>query len=162
MQKELFPVEISYKKYSEEEELRQCVKCGISKPLYLFTPARYGIQVDTMESFSRPGRTCKACTSSEKKLRIKLRELYPFPKNTNYRCLICNQNEEELTSDGRFSSNSSFQGPERVWHLDHCHKTKSFRGWLCCNCNQAIGKLNDSVECLKRAVKYLERDLDEH
>ena len=162
MQKELFPVEISYKKYSEEEELRECVKCGISKPLYLFTPASYGVQADTMESLFRPGRTCKSCTNADKQLRRYLRKIYPFPKNINYRCPICNQNEEQLTADGRFSSKSFFQRPERVWHLDHCHKTKRFRGWLCSNCNQSIGKLNDSVECLKKAIKYLERNLDEH
>ena len=162
MQKELFPVEISYKKYSEEEELRPCVKCGISKPLHLFTPAKYGIDKDTMKSRTRPGRTCKACTSSEKQLRLRLRELYPFPKNTNYKCPICKLNEEQLTADGRFSSDSPFQGPERVWHLDHCHAKKHFRGWLCGGCNQGLGKFYDSVAYLKRAIKYLERDLDEH
>lgn len=41
-------------------------------------------------------------------------------------------------------------------HLDHCHETGKFRGWLCSRCNMAIGKLGDTKAALIRAVKYLE------
>jgi hypothetical protein len=39
--------------------------------------------------------------------------------------------------------------------LDHCHKTGIFRGWLCFNCNSAIGKLGDNLPGVLRAVAYL-------
>lgn len=42
-------------------------------------------------------------------------------------------------------------------HLDHCHETKIFRGWLCFKCNSAIGQLGDSVEGIAKALSYLER-----
>lgn len=41
-------------------------------------------------------------------------------------------------------------------HLDHCHKTNKFRGWLCAKCNMGIGHLGDDLDGLRAAVKYLE------
>ena len=31
-------------------------------------------------------------------------------------------------------------------NLDHCHKRNVFRGWLCWDCNVALGKLGDSID----------------
>lgn len=42
-------------------------------------------------------------------------------------------------------------------HLDHCHGSNKFRGWLCNACNLGIGKLGDTVESLERALAYLKR-----
>ena len=39
--------------------------------------------------------------------------------------------------------------------VDHCHETGNFRGWICRNCNQGIGKLGDDVEGLVKALNYL-------
>lgn len=39
--------------------------------------------------------------------------------------------------------------------LDHCHDTNEFRGWLCNNCNTAIGKLGDNLPGVMRAAGYL-------
>jgi hypothetical protein len=41
--------------------------------------------------------------------------------------------------------------------VDHCHATGTVRGLLCTNCNQAIGKLNDSPELLRSAINYLNK-----
>ena len=40
--------------------------------------------------------------------------------------------------------------------FDHCHKTNRFRGWLCDNCNRAMGMLGDTPEDLRRAARYME------
>lgn len=40
--------------------------------------------------------------------------------------------------------------------LDHNHKTKKFRGWLCSNCNTALGLVKENPEILKALIKYLE------
>lgn len=42
-------------------------------------------------------------------------------------------------------------------HLDHCHATNAFRGWLCGKCNMGIGALGDTIEGLQRAIEYLQR-----
>lgn len=46
----------------------------------------------------------------------------------------------------------------RSLHLDHCHVTNRFRGWLCLNCNQGLGKLGDNLEGLLKAVEYLKKN----
>lgn len=43
------------------------------------------------------------------------------------------------------------------FHLDHCHLTGKFRGWLCNQCNMGIGALGDCIEGLQQAIKYLQR-----
>ena len=47
---------------------------------------------------------------------------------------------------------------DRLLAVDHCHITKKVRGLLCTNCNMALGKFQDSIEYLKKAVEYMERD----
>lgn len=39
--------------------------------------------------------------------------------------------------------------------VDHNHVTGEFRGWLCTNCNTAIGKLGDNSSGVLVALKYL-------
>ncbi len=40
-------------------------------------------------------------------------------------------------------------------HLDHCHVTGKFRGFLCKSCNTLLANAKDSVELLNRAIEYL-------
>ena len=42
-------------------------------------------------------------------------------------------------------------------HMDHCHETGRFRGWLCSACNVVLGHMSDSVERLLTLIDYLER-----
>jgi len=46
-------------------------------------------------------------------------------------------------------------------NLDHCHATGVARGWLCDNCNRALGLLQDSVTNLENAIEYLNTSRDE-
>lgn len=41
--------------------------------------------------------------------------------------------------------------------LDHCHKTKKFRGFLCNSCNSALGLLKDDAEIVLKLLKYIRR-----
>lgn len=46
---------------------------------------------------------------------------------------------------------------KRKWlAVDHDHTDGSFRGLLCSNCNQGIGRFKDDVEVLRRAADYIE------
>ncbi len=40
--------------------------------------------------------------------------------------------------------------------VDHDHQTHRIRGLLCRSCNTALGKFNESVDCLRCAINYLE------
>lgn len=42
-------------------------------------------------------------------------------------------------------------------NIDHCHNTDIVRGLLCSKCNAGIGLLNDNIETLESAVKYLSK-----
>ena len=42
-----------------------------------------------------------------------------------------------------------------AWNTDHCHTTGIVRGILCHKCNTAIGKLGDTADGVRRALKYL-------
>ena len=39
--------------------------------------------------------------------------------------------------------------------LDHNHKTKTFRGWICSNCNTALGLLQEDPKRFDNLKKYL-------
>jgi hypothetical protein len=40
--------------------------------------------------------------------------------------------------------------------FDHCHKYNEFRGWLCDNCNKALGQVNDSSKLLRKLADYVD------
>lgn len=42
-------------------------------------------------------------------------------------------------------------------HLDHCHETGVFRGFICSNCNGGLGFFRDSPKALRRAANYLRK-----
>ena len=42
-------------------------------------------------------------------------------------------------------------------HMDHCHETGKFRGWLCRNCNVILGHLRNSVEILEKMRGYMNK-----
>lgn len=42
-------------------------------------------------------------------------------------------------------------------HFDHCHRLGHFRGWLCHNCNIALGLVNDDAQILRKLIAYLQR-----
>lgn len=46
----------------------------------------------------------------------------------------------------------------RRLHVDHAHRSRRFRGWLCSNCNTGLGLLGDNAAGLKRALRYLEKN----
>ena len=46
-------------------------------------------------------------------------------------------------------------------HLDHCHLSGEFRGWLCGQCNRVLGLIGDSTNSsfnwMLKAIAYLRR-----
>ena len=42
-------------------------------------------------------------------------------------------------------------------HLDHCHDTGKFRGWLCGMCNSGLGLIGDNESAVLHLLEYLRR-----
>jgi len=45
----------------------------------------------------------------------------------------------------------------RPLHFDHCHQHGHFRGWICSQCNHALGLTGDNPDLLRKMIAYLER-----
>lgn len=58
---------------------------------------------------------------------------------------------------GKPETRISRWGTVTVLHLDHCHATGAFRGWLCNSCNLALGRLGDNEDGVRKLLTYLER-----
>ncbi len=80
--------------------------------------------------------TCKNCTYKLSEIRRHLKSKNPPPPPGN--CPICN-----------FFTDS--------WILDHCHFSNCFRGYICNSCNLGLGRFNDDIDILKKAIDYLGR-----
>ena len=84
---------------------------------------------------------CKPCKILHSTVRARLQKLHPHP-GPGSPCDLCGRIDKLV--------------------LDHCHVLartdwqKSFRGYLCANCNEGLGKLSDSAAGVKRAFQYLE------
>lgn len=39
--------------------------------------------------------------------------------------------------------------------FDHCHNSNKFRGWLCHNCNTALGLVRNDITVLEKLIIYL-------
>ena len=119
--------------------MKKCNKCSRLLDLNNFSPSGGG-------KYLRP--ECKKCNNKLSKERRILRETYGQPSDDHV-CPICLKNKEELKGTGG-KANSP-------WTIDHKHSDNlEFRGFLCHNCNRAIGNFNEDVERLFRAIEYLD------
>lgn len=41
--------------------------------------------------------------------------------------------------------------------LDHCHEKNVFRGWICDDCNVAMGKVKDDIGILSAMIEYIKK-----
>jgi len=91
-------------------------------------------------------RICKKCVSEHNKLISRAKRVMQKPSK-NYKCPICRRKESEIVG-GELRS---------VWHLDHCHKSKKIREWICSHCNRGLGGFKDNIGSLENAIKYLQQ-----
>ena len=131
------------------DQTRVCRNCGETKDITSFVPSWY--RRDGSKSYETICKKCRAINVSQRRL---LKEKTPYPSD-DYCCPICNSSSENLKNkiDGEHKGMN-----KGSWVLDHDHKSGKFRGWLCNKCNSALGWLDDDLDNLKRAVKYLEED----
>lgn len=144
---------------------RTCNRCGITKPRSEFSMVRNGKYAPVLKSF------CKACQATaarkwysdnlqralENRRRFQLDKLYgltvaEYEERLQRQagvCAICHR--DEPIAHGR-------TGKKFRLSVDHCHDTGRVRGLLCQKCNRAIGLLGDSIDLLRKAIEYLERE----
>lgn len=61
-------------------------------------------------------------------------------QSQEFKCAICSEDISEQSQA----------------HLDHCHTSGTVRGFLCGQCNKALGLFKDSKDSLRKAIAYLE------
>jgi len=99
------------------------------------------------------GSICKSCLKERErfsKVKIKYglnkQEFIDKFNNINNSCEICKI---------RLNIHSEKRNITNTLNVDHCHITGKTRGFLCSNCNRALGLFKDDVEILKSAKQYL-------
>ena len=125
----------------DEIESRLCKKCGTEKPITHF---------ESRGDLSYTRGHCLPCGRTLTNDIKRLHKENPYPKD--HSCDICGLSEDEATGNWKNSSNGK---KKKAFCLDHDHTTRKFRGWLCHDCNRAMGQFKDNVEILDSAIKYL-------
>lgn len=124
-----------------EQQFKVCKVCNLKKSIEDFAPNQYGKDNRVLR---RP--VCKECYSKKIKANPKQKkefeQTYPRPKvGEIFSCPIC------LKTFMREHRNDVV--------LDHSHVDGSIRGWLCSSCNTSIGKFNDDITILERAINWI-------
>lgn len=132
-------------------ESKVCIKCKESKLLSEY-------------NFNGNGKNlrkkCRKCVAKknyqisknkpgwrESRIKVKLKDRYGITLEDynnllvkcDFRCSICGLPHTD----------------EKKLNIDHCHNTNIIRGLLCGDYNRGIGLLNDSIDNLLNAIKYL-------
>lgn len=138
MQLDLFLSEQPDDNTDEQIKHKTCYVCNETKP---WVKANFHIANSCKSGKVHLKGICVECDNHHRGTRRTLRRKHFHNKPD--KCDCCGRSESESKSGSL--------------HLDHCYKTGKLRGWLCPQCNSGIGKLDDSVEGLKKAIAYLER-----
>ncbi len=118
----------------------RCRTCKMTWPTNLFCKdkrRKFGLQSEC--------KICKRNSTNIRRYGISNDEYSKLLKAQNYKCWIC----KCTSDDARNSKKATFA-------IDHNHETGAVRGLLCSSCNMGIGKLMDSVELMKMAIRYIE------
>ena len=133
--KETKPIsEFHNRKSSKDGKAYRCKSCD--------TEARLKWSKNNPEAAhkSQRGRNLKA------KYGITLSEYNSMLERQEHKCAICGTSENKVIRGN--NATLSFA-------VDHDHNTGVVRGLLCNQCNRGLGMLGDSVEALKKAIRYL-------
>ena len=115
---------------------KECIYCKEIKPYSEF--AKHPTRFDGLD-----GR-CKECI--KKRVR-EVKEIRKCAPPMSECCQCC----------GKKVSDNKHYKQNRLC-LDHNPTTNKFRGWLCKECNMAIGLLGDTYDSVMKAIHYLEKN----
>jgi len=122
-------------------------------------------------------KTCRVCQQEKDESEFRLTRLFKGRDEGAYYRTECNKCEDNASRQrnvarrnapnmpdkcdccGKSDTNSTVAENNRCSKtkllVDHDHVSGEFRGWICRNCNQGIGKLGDNVDGLVKAINYL-------
>lgn len=132
--------------------MKHCNKCDTTKPLSEFHKNK--------NKKDGHASTCKACNNA--RVRLDKRGKYnPVADRRKHLLrtygITPERYDEMLEKQGHVCA--ICKRPERIEGrnlcVDHCHSTGEVRGLLCNACNIALGKLEDNLESIKAAIRYL-------
>lgn len=125
-----------YNMFGEKIETKVCSKCKLELPITDFAKA----------NGNYPRSECRQCGKKQHNIREALKKIHEKPDET-YICPICGRGYEQIKMLGKRAGG---------WCLDHDHVTGEFRGWLCHDCNKALGFFKDDPNLLKSAIEYIQ------
>ena len=116
---------------------RKCSKCSKTFPLSVEFFARNQSTNTGGNKYFRP--ECKTCSKKASKGKAKALKLAGKPTRPSLGtpCYRCARKDKLLV-------------------FDHDHDTLKHRGWLCDNCNRAMGMLGDNIAGMELSIKYLQ------
>lgn len=115
---------------------------------------------------ARTMRKCKSCDAQTIKedecYKCRRKQKYDrgaYKRNRNLltRYGISSEEFDQMLKDQEGKCAICEKTDAKRYVVDHCHDNGHIRGILCATCNKALGKFNDNVEGLQRAIDYLER-----
>ena len=122
-------------------DTKLCRKCNTLLPIENFQVNRKFYDKTSEVKYRilrRPD--CISCRSIKSPIRKGTKKFYPKPL-AQFNCPICDN--IVLAKDAK---------------LDHCHTSGNIRGYLCNGCNTSLGSFKESIEVLKKAIKWLQLD----
>lgn len=120
-------------KSQKEQSKKRCKKCGKLKYLTEFRIIHKQVSNPTKDDYRSE---CMLCEEEYRKKQVEIKKNAP-PKPAHNRCIVC------------------FNKPDNVLVCEHDHKADKFRGWICNECNVALGQLGDDAEGVARALAYI-------
>lgn len=125
--------------------IRTCIKCNVEKSLELFYK----------KSKRRPSGICKECEKSNR-----LRSYYANPELHKARSAKARAKSLYKLTGEQYDivmqiKNCEICNSSKNTAIDHCHKTKVYRGRICKNCNTAIGFVKDNPDIAEKLSSYL-------
>jgi len=139
--------EATIKEYCEScyNETKICRRCQQRKSIFEFEKNQKSIA----GKVSRRGE-CKECrrwkNPISKKARLEYEKNHPMPPiGKPFFCPIC--------------ENTIIRQYKNDVILDHSHIDGKIRGWICRQCNSSIGMMDEDINILQRAIKWIQGTL---
>ena len=135
---------------------KQCQACNKTKPVSEFFKSMQ--TKDGLFSYCKPCKVDANRKSDDKRRSANrvafLNQRRGWHLKTKYGITIEKYNELVLTQNGKCLVCEGKLDDKLC--VDHDHKTGKIRALLCQDCNRGLGMFKESVDSLKRAIKYLE------